>query len=325
IKLFYYDLQVKFEKYVTCFALISLFFIVWQTLYPYSILHIANKLDISGMYNTTRPGSGFTYNNFIIYTTAYRPEYFFQRNAGFCWEPGPFSIYLNIAIFLNLMRTNKKLKNNFALYILFVALLTTQSTTGILAFSLMILYLFYYDFKGKNKYLYILFFIYIFVYIFFNVDFMYEKIVNLIEGGKNIEDTLQRAWQNKARYSGGRFGGAYIAWQDLKNYPFFGIGGSSALSYGYLDEGVGVAIISGLSSIISTYGLYGIIFYIFFTFKSSIYLAGKFKSNLKYGLFVIILISSLSFSLHSQVMLFTFIFYAAFVDENMKQIKQKSY
>jgi hypothetical protein len=312
----------RFERHITFFAAVSLVFVLWESFHPTSLLTISRTIDISG-----DPFFRIKdiYNNFLIYTTTYRPEHFLQRNSGFCWEPGPFSIYLNIAIYLNLVRTNKKLKNNKALYILFIALLTTQSTTAILAFGLMILHLFYHDIKSINKNLYVVMAAGIFIYVFFTVDFMYEKILDLIESGKNIEDTIYRAWKIGKSYSGGRFGGFYIAWQDFKNYPLFGTGGSSALSYGYLDEGVGVAIINGLASVMSTYGIYGLFFYLYFGFKSSLYLANRFKSNLKYGLFIIMMISSFSFSLHGQIMLFTFVFYTAYTEENMKNLIRKSF
>ena len=64
------------------------------------------------------------------------------RNAGFAWEPGAFATYINMAIFINLIRHKFKLRNNRKLWVFIIALATTFSTTGYSMFILFVLFLY---------------------------------------------------------------------------------------------------------------------------------------------------------------------------------------
>lgn len=313
IMLFKDDIFEKYEKTIYGFAIISLIFWFWQLTDFSSFNLFMNNWDIGGLGRS----QGISSKNIIVYTLHhYYTPGDIPRNCGFTWEPGPFSIYLNIAILINLFRTDIQLKRNWPLWIMFITVLTTQSTTGYLAIGLLFIYIAFSKYKGEKKYIVFVPVFLLFLYIFINLEFMYDKIINLYESGQNIQETINFAKETGTSHSGGRFGGFIIGWENLKNYPLFGIGGSTHLSVSRSSE-ANVAIINGIAHIMSTYGLFGLTIYSLFLFKSSSLIAQYYNSKLKYSFFIIMLISSFAFTVHNQVLLFTLIFSSVFYKKIM--------
>lgn len=331
VMLFKEKLFLKFERIIFYFAFISLGFYLWQHIHLGSLLSIGKTLDISGYSSSF----GFQYYNIIFYTIRPAQDVIFQRNFGFCWEPGPFSICLVIALYLNLARTNFKIKGNKTLLILLIALATTQSTTGILVFGLLVCYLIYFEMKSKSKYIIIPIAVGIFLYAFLVLPFMYEKIDMLYEQGTKIDETsMVLARKTKSNYSSGRVGGFILGWRDFKRFPLWGIGGNSILSSGNVGAGK-VYIVNGLASIMSVYGLFGLLMYFRFSMKTSKIIANYFKLKGKYAFFIIIILISFGFAPYVQIMLFTLIFLSIFIKKSnsktennvrsLKKIKAKTY
>ena len=308
---------VLFEKYVYYLALISLIFFTWQYLDLISLSDFMNTFDVnSSTIQTVKSFDSNKSKNIIIYTLNYNA--FTNdaiRNCGFAWEPGPFSIFIVFAIYFNLLRTNMQIQKNRTLYILFFALVTTFSTTGYVAFGVIMLNFTTFNLKGPKKYLLTLLLGFIILSSFFYFDFLYNKILTLYSSG-NAEVLVKRVGETQDRVSLGRFSSLAIAWEDFKNHPLFGLGGASQASVygGYL---VGrINIISGISSIIRTYGLFGIILISFYLYKSSLLVATLFNSKTKYTLFYIILISLFGFQIHVMTILFSIIFFSLFMPES---------
>lgn len=101
----------------------------------------------------------------------------FDRNCGAFWEPGAFGCYLLIVplLFINnlplLYRRYRK-----ECIVLFIALLTTQSTTAYLAFAALIFLYLAFQMRSWMKYVYIVLAIAVSVYVYSGVDFLEEKI-----------------------------------------------------------------------------------------------------------------------------------------------------
>ena len=101
----------------------------------------------------------------------------FDRNCGAFWEPGAFGCYLLIVplLFINnlplLYRRYRKES-----IVLFIALLTTQSTTAYLAFAALIFLYLAFQMRSWMKYVYIVLAIAVSVYVYSGVDFLEEKI-----------------------------------------------------------------------------------------------------------------------------------------------------
>ena len=172
--------------------------------------------------------------------------------------------------------------------------------------------------KGLKRYIFSGTFTIVFILSFFNITIFYEKISSLYASGLEIEYVITRAFQTASTYSGGRFGGFYIAWQDFKRYPLLGRGGLTELTYG--SHGFGrVYIVSGLAEIMAQYGLFGLIVFFTFLIKSSHLTAKVFNSKASLGLFIVIIISSLSFATHNQIILFTLMF-SSFYGSSRKSV-----
>jgi len=306
-----------FEKTMFYLALIGLFFWLWLLFSPDLLIGLAESLNISGEMER----NSAAYYNFIVYTVevSYYPE-FIARNRGFTFEPGPYSIYLSIALTFYLIRVGLRKALSFRFIILIVSLISTLSTTGFLALGITLIYLSFAGVRGIRKVVYVGITAGIFIYAFYTFDIFYNKIASSYESGINVEETLSAADKKGQSISGGRFGGIILGWQNLKRYPLFGIGGSSELSYGRLDVSSGVYIVNGIGNIISTYGLFGILIYLYYLYKSSKLVASLQGSNVKYAFFSVFIISSFSFSLHLQVMLFTLVFLALFINPPVKAV-----
>lgn len=312
-------LFIRFEKYLTTLALISLFFFVWQVLSKDTLLAFARIFDISGEMGR----SSHEYRNFFFHTvevSLHDTDY--ERNYGFAFEPGTYSVYLAIAILLNLLRThlNFRPKGNVQFYILTLALITTFSTTGYIALGIIIIYLIFIEVKGISKYFYLLVSLIGVVYIFLSVDFLYNKVEELYLKGQEIDTVLERAEETGTSYSGGRFGGFIIGWDDFKQYPLLGRGGVTELTVGQTSGGR-VGIINGIANIMSQFGLMGISVFFIFLYKSAANLSYIFQSKAIYSLFLVIMVGATSFSIHNQYIIFTIIFYTLFYVHRGRKIQ----
>lgn len=312
IKLYKEELFIKFERYIFYFAAISLVFYIWQIASFGSLLSYARALDISG----DMERSSDEYYNFLVFTVEISRQTASNRNYGFAFEPGVFSVFLSLGIYFNLLINKFKIKGNFSLLVMFAALITTFSTTGYLAFGAMLAYLILAEMKGIKKYTLGLIVISAMVYSFFTFDFLYDKINTAYESGKTADsELLSRSHKTGMAYSSGRFGGMLLGWKDLQNYPLIGTAGVTSLSLGR-DFHTQVYIVSGIASIMSTYGLFGIIIFIFFLLKSSFLIAGFFNSRARFAFLIIMFITSFSYSTHIQVILFAMMFISFYIKES---------
>lgn len=296
IQLYGKKLFVLFEYAVFLLACFSL--VVWllQVVFPSFVFSLFRPLNISHYHTFFENGSYFIIGGVLSQDTL------LPRNYGFCWEPGPFSVYLVLALFFNVLRYRGKW-NNKIFYLLFLTLLTTQSTTGYLAFMCGALIYVYQYYKGLLKYFVFIILAFLLVFLFYNTSFLYDKIQELYVDGLEIDTVIRRGVKTETSYSGGRFGGFIIAWEDIKKYPLFGTGGFWGISYG---KGY-VYIVNGLASIMSVYGLFGIIIFFLSLYKSSNLFANIYNSRLNRCFLFIVLFASVGFGVVNQSILFSFI------------------
>lgn len=297
-----------YERYVTAFAAISLVFFAWLLVSPGSLFSVASVLDISG--DMERPS--VVYHNFILYTVEISEWADMTRNYGFAFEPGPFSVILMLAIGFNIMRTNFRLSGNPSFWILTVAMLTTYSTTGYLALFLLVLYIAFRRTEGLQRYLITGVLFLVILYLFFTLEFMYDKIMEVLEGQDTLEFLLYLSAETGEPYSAGRIAGMLIAFYDFMNYPLLGTGGISMLSIGR-SEIVHVYIVSGLGTIISTYGLFGIVVITLLMTRSTVALSQFFGSEHRLAILIILLIGLLTFNVHFYIIIFSLLLYHVFI------------
>lgn len=146
----------------------------------------------------------------------------FDRNCGAFWEPGAYGCYLMLVplLFIN------KLRSLFTYYkkecvVMFIALLTTQSTTAFLSFGMLILMCFTFKIKSIIKYVYVILALLLFAYIYNRTDFLSEKINNQTD----------IALDAKGNFSSTRLGTFLFDMHYVQKHPLFGNGLHSRTRY----------------------------------------------------------------------------------------------
>lgn len=289
----------KFVNVIVAFAIISLIGFTIGIIYPSFALMFP-------LIDSIEDASVVYYNAYIYIFMAskgYSSLVLTVRNAGICWEPGCYQMFLNIALFF-LLEKNKDKKDKFfytKFLILVVTIITTVSTTG---FFLMILILLimrktWLNFRG----LYALPIIAITVFFalnFFSVgNAIIAKIKNEISGiGSSTQNIFSRISLD------------VVPFIFTESY-FFGMGFSNWLKFNH----------SLWNSIIHSFLCLGIPFsliHLFGLYKGSKALAKKY-----WLLFIIIIVCASTETLFWRVLFNTFAFYGWFKDKNDSKSTQE--
>lgn len=137
------------------------------------------------------------------------------RNSGAFWEPGAYGCYLMLIplFFVNKFPTLwKHFKKECC--VLFIALLTTQSTTTYISFGIFILLYICLQMKSLTRYFYLICIIAFFSFIYISTPFLSEKI--------NYQNEL--AVDAKGKFSASRTGTLLFDLHYIKKHPIFGNG-----------------------------------------------------------------------------------------------------
>lgn len=152
--------------------------------------------------------------NFIIYNTEHlRPGDIMIRNPGPFNEGGVYATYLSFAIGLNLLGTGKLLNKKNIIFL--IALLTTFSSAGYIAFFFIVSAYFLVNKKISFKVIIFPIIVAMSIYGFLNIEFLSNKIIKQYESQTSGSPELYRV---------GRFGGMIADIEQLKKYPVFGRG-----------------------------------------------------------------------------------------------------
>lgn len=138
-----------------------------------------------------------------------------ERNSGCFWEPGAYACYLLFTLVL----FSTELKLLVTVYkkqsiILFLALLSTQSTTGYIAFFVFLGVVLILKIKSIWKYFFLLIFIPLSLLAYNNLSFLSYKME------KQIESSLSA----KGEYNSTRFGSFLFDWKYIQKHPIVGNG-----------------------------------------------------------------------------------------------------
>lgn len=183
------------------------------------------------------------------------------RNSGMFWEPGAFAGYLVLAIlFLLADKNNKPVKE---MTVLTIALLTTQSTTGYLAFFIAFFIYIYRNNLIKNKYLRLLFFPILLVgfssssYIFYQTaPFLREK----------IDHQWESSVYQTGNYRINRIGNFSSDLEDIQKSPLFGWSPRHATRGEQIIELKSQGQGNGLSGFALQFGLVGLSIFFYLTY-----------------------------------------------------------
>ena len=302
----------KYETAIYYLAVVSLIFYTWQIFSPGSLYTIMHKLDLSqGLFPNKN------YASVIVYSV--NEKFFlneFPRNAGFAWEPGPFSCFLVLAIFFNLVRNRLELCGKKRLLVFLVALLSTQSTTGVLALLVLVVWFFWARYNNRYFRVFAIPISLALVFLtFLLVPILQQKIIE--QSTQDVDKIVSMSRVYGQSYNPGRFASLQLGLRDFANYPLAGIGGNVSLRYG-VQQGADVSTINGFATILSRYGSIGVL--IFFCL---IMLAGKWIGR-HYGVpgsFIfpaLILTISFGFSIIESPILVTLWFVAVFLKKPYK-------
>lgn len=278
-----------FEKILVQLCLLSLVVWIGANLLPSIIPKIMHALAV---YEDNPP----TETNSIIVGMGSQFTMGIRRNIGFTWEPGRFSCFILLGLFLNLIRNKFRivpLKKNGNLYILLISLFSTLSTTGYSAF-VVIAFFYVLNVSAKTKRLAIVLSAFAFPYIL-RLSFMSDKMITLFSIDQEISSIYYYYNNGMTRIVPQRFGGLFFDSLNLIHDFWFGYN-QNENSYIQKDffNGIGVWMSDGTIQILSKYGIFVGFFFYYWLIKSSKYLSEIFNYKGKYifaFLFVLINVS----------------------------------
>lgn len=280
-----------YEELIKKLCVMALIFWIFEIIFPVQLISILKSLTLLNPYNEIIQA-----HVFVFTVVNENVESFLPRNAGFAWEPGAFSVFINFAIFVNLIRNKFRIRKNINILIFVVTLITTQSTTG---YSIFLLICMFYIFNIKNKSLIVFLspmFVLAAIYIV-SLPFMYDKITQLYsENVSELVETGAKEWNNDNVIYAQRFVSFQIDFIDFLNNPILGYGGHDEDMW-TKKANVNVVSISGIGKILARFGLVGFIFFITLLYKSSKQFSIIFNYRGSLFLFILMLQVSVSYSL----------------------------
>jgi hypothetical protein len=250
------NLHIKFVNFMCFFAIISLLFFPTQFSeeLTYTIKETADS--IIKPIGTENFPENLVSSTLVLFTYqhAYHGGLAEIRNCGPFWEPGMFSVFLNIALMINLFinKTDLFSKKNI---VFMITIGTTVSTAGILSLFLILITKFFISQSKAKRTLYFPFLI-LFIYLSYNyvwkLDFISQKIDNNISTSEKDKRS--------------RFGAVIYHFTELSNSPLIG----ASLKIGESEKGL-VAFEekdvspNGLSLVFFNWGIpVGILYFILF-------------------------------------------------------------
>ena len=336
-------LNYFFKFFVVCIAIkalrINLFKIYELVLYYLSLIalffwSIQTILGGDTLYSyfSRIPGiSLFSYVsgnglNAIIYsvqptTSSIIYNFMLPRNSGFAWEPGAFAVYLCLAIFINLFITDSDKSTKSRFWVLLIALLSTQSTTGYLIFMLILVY--YIFNKNLNKILLFLPFAIVALIYISTLPFMSNKVLDMINETNEMDQLIVNTIGREESATPQRFTSFMIAFVDFKNNPVLGLGPDGDKAW-TARIGANISPISGIGNLLAQFGIVGFLFFIMSSLRSSFFLSKYFNYNGKYLLFLILLLISVSYGIILIPLFMCFWLFELFETDyhNQKEIKK---
>lgn len=294
------DFAHCFVRIMLTFAVISLpFYIAANTGLYGVLLSIADKLPQFGVENMISIGKQEELRTLYFYNV-YDSDFTvmnLRRNPGPFWEPGRFTIYLNLAILINLFYFKMPIfsKKNI---ILIVANLTAMSTTGI---SVMLIIFIVYVLKGntsKTKKIIWGTILLASIPAILSLDFMSDKI-----GGEMSDD---------ATYS--RFGAIAYHITQIEKSPFLGFGP-------FLSTVFGMDLASspnGVSDSVRYFGIPMAVYIWFLLYRgTNIYIIGKTE---RIATFVVLIMLAFTQTIMTSPFYYMLYFFA-----NSKSLIEKKY
>ena len=202
--MFFHSIVNIFIQVVFVLVLISFAFWITENMSPAasgSIREISKDFKLDVVSN----------ENILIYNSEAHRVYGFIRNAGFAYEGGAYSIILIIALICNLLKNKYVFDLRSKTFV--AAILSTFSTAGYIAASVLIYGYWFTKFKSKlNLIVFSILYLSLIFYAYQNLTFLEDKIQSQVEISNNINSTK------------GRFASALADLREWQRNPIFGVG-----------------------------------------------------------------------------------------------------
>jgi len=298
-----YDFRMFFlyEKVVTGMAALSIIFWLSQVLMP-SVFTAFMKA--TSIHEFPSGGTIIASNIFFSLSDYARGVYeghFLPRNSGFSWEPGRYASMLLFALFFNIIRIKFDVVNNKPFWILIVALLTTQSTTGYLG-VVIIVFMIIFNKDSKFAVLSTPFIILSIAAAIVFLPFMADKISSFWFNIETIESIQVQVdyYMNESSYDikivPQRFDSMVYHFMNFKDSPLLGYGIAPINSYVQKEISSFISPTGGIIRLFSQFGIIiGIIAY-FSLYKSSVWFSRFFGYKGEWWLFTLFTLLSVSYS-----------------------------
>lgn len=297
-----------YEKALYFLTSVSLFFFVWQAVSMSSLMAVLTPFDLND-------GESI---NAIVYTIHGRSaSSFIPRNCGFTWEPGPFSVFISLALLVRFLENDLVIDRRVIVYAIGIA--TTQSSTGFIMLFIIALWFIY----QKNK---VLFFVLspiyftILYFIFFQISFLGNKITDqfLLAQDEFVFFSKYGA-QDESGASIGRFSGFLLNLEDFKSNPILGYGGNfkETISNKYALK---ISSTTGLGNWLAQFGIVGSFLFLVFWVRSSIRITFIYKRKGWIFIFFLFMTAFFSFKLNFYPLFFVImlLFYYSNIYQNRK-------
>ena len=208
----------------------------------------------------------------------------FPRNPGFAWEPGAFASMVCLGIFCNILRTNFRLRQNPPLWVFFLALISSESTTGIMTLLLMlIVWLF-----ANRKYGWG-FVVLPLAITLFSLPFVSSKMFVEYESLETLD-------LNDAGGALNRTYSLMLDWQEFLRHPIIGLGGWAEGTY-LARVGYEVTTISGIGEMLVRFGAIMTLLFLWLLVHSARTIRQLFSTTSAYILIVTVLGMMYSYNL----------------------------
>lgn len=301
---------IVFETLMYHLCLVSLVFWIINIIAQSALEGIASVLHFSTPHGGENSNVAY---NMIFYTLGSREinEYdYVIRNAGFAWEPGAFASYICMAIFCNSLRSNLRLKANKPFMVFIIALFSTQSTTGIMIFLVMVATWLIIN----HKFWYALILIPIGIYIF-QLPFVQDKMLSEYDGLSEFDLSMT---SDTKTYALGRMASFMLDWEEFLRHPLLGLGGWGGgtwlQQFGYNN----ISTISGIGEMLAMYGAIMTSLFFFVTFKST-HLIAKTISKNGYLMFTAIIGMTISYVMWKHPLYICFWMYSIYYAREIRK------
>ena len=204
------------------------------------------------------------------------------RNPGAFWEPGIYSVFINLALIFNLIKEKKIMgKKNI---VLILALISTFSTAGYLAFFLLVFSYYIINQTFIRKIILSAIIIPLALSLYYSLDFLSRK----------VEENIDLAGTTTSS----RFGSALADYNDFITSPYIGWG-RGVMRYG----GKSFAFFSGdqhrnnsVTDLLASYGIFIFILYFYSYYSSLKTLCINYKFKTQFAILALMVILTLGFS-----------------------------